>query len=49
MLMERDVMLRIVLEKPPAEVDFGVQKGRSSDYETIQTQRSKEHGSSLSE
>lgn len=39
--MERESILRIVLEKPPAGVDFGLQKGRGSDYETIQTQRSK--------
>jgi hypothetical protein len=39
--MERELTLRIVLEKPPADVDFGLQKGRGSDYETIQTQRSK--------
>jgi hypothetical protein len=39
--MERELTLRIVLEKPPPGVDFGVQKGRGVDYETIQTQRSK--------
>jgi len=39
--MEREVTLRIVLEKPPAGVDFGLQKGRGSDYETIQKQRSR--------
>lgn len=39
--MERELTLRIVLEKPPAGVDFGVQKGRGSNYETIQKQRSK--------
>ena len=39
--MERELILRIVLEKPPAGVDFGLQKGRGSSYETIQTQRSK--------
>lgn len=39
--MERELTLRIVLEKPPAGVDFGLQKGRGSDYETIQKQRSK--------
>jgi len=33
-------MFRIVLEKPPASVDFSLQKGRGSDYETIQKQRS---------
>jgi len=38
--MEQEVTLRIVLEKPPAGVDFGVQKGRGNDYETIQKQRS---------
>ena len=39
--MERELSLRIVLEKPPAGVDYGVQKGRGVDYETLQTQRSK--------
>ena len=38
--MERELNLRIVLEKPPAGVDFGLQKGRGNDYETIQIQRS---------
>lgn len=38
--MDRDITLRIVLESPPAGVDFGIQKGRGSMYETIQTQRS---------
>ena len=38
--MEGELTLRIVLEKPPADVDFGLQKGRGSDYETIQKQRS---------
>ena len=40
--MERELTLRIVLEKPPADVDFGLQKGRGTNYETIQKQRSKE-------
>ena len=39
--MERELTLRIVLEKPPTDVDFGVQKGHGNDYETFQTQRSK--------
>lgn len=39
--MERELRLRIVLEKPPAGVDFGLQHGRGVDYETVQTQRSK--------
>jgi hypothetical protein len=38
--MENELRLRIVLEKPPAGVDFGLQKGHGSSYETIQTQRS---------
>ena len=38
--MERDVRLRIVLESPPAGVDFGVQKGRGSVFETIEKKRS---------
>src|SRR3989442_11653008 len=33
--------LRIVLEKPTAGVDFGLQKGRGSDYEVVAKQRSK--------
>jgi Family of unknown function (DUF5990) len=32
--------LRIVLEAPPPGVDFGIQQGRGSGYDTIQTQRS---------
>ncbi|HXM35533.1 MAG TPA: DUF5990 family protein, partial [Pyrinomonadaceae bacterium] len=39
--MESELTVRIVLEKPPAGVDFGLQKGRGHDYETIQRQRSK--------
>ena len=38
--MERELALRIVLERPPADVDFGLQKGRGSDYQSIQKQRS---------
>ena len=38
--MERELTFRIVLEKPPAGVDFGLQKGRGNDYEVIQKQRS---------
>jgi hypothetical protein len=37
--MEHELTLRIVLEKPPGDVDFGLQKGRGSSYETIQKQR----------
>lgn len=39
--MDREVTLRIILEAPPAGVDFGLQKGRGNDYETIQKQRSR--------
>lgn len=37
--MDRQVTLRIVLERPPAGVDFAVQKGSGSIYETILKQR----------
>ena len=35
-----DIRLRIVLESPPAGVDFGVQKGHGALHETIEKQRS---------
>jgi hypothetical protein len=35
-----ELTLRIVLERPPEGVDFGIQKGRGSGYETILRQRS---------
>nr|WP_206108274.1 DUF5990 family protein [Paludisphaera soli] len=38
--MNVELRLRIVLESPPAGVDFGLQLGKGSDYETIETQRS---------
>jgi hypothetical protein len=38
--VERELILRIVLEKPPAGVDFGLQEGQGSDYHTIQRQGS---------
>jgi hypothetical protein len=38
--MPRELTLRIVVEQPPAGVDFGLQKGAGSNYETVQTQRS---------
>jgi uncharacterized protein DUF5990 len=38
--MTHELTLRIVLENPPGGVDFGLQKGRGTDYETIQKQRS---------
>ena len=38
--MDEDVRCRIVLETPPAGVDYGLQKGRGSEFETVQIQRS---------
>ena len=38
--MENEITLRIKLLKPPAGVDFGLQKGAGSNYETVQKQRS---------
>jgi hypothetical protein len=38
--MERELTFRIVLEKPPAGVDFALQKGKGSKYEIVQKQRS---------
>jgi len=38
--MKQQVRLRIVLEKPPAGVDFGLQKGSGRNFETVDTQRS---------
>jgi hypothetical protein len=37
--VEQELTLRIVLEAPPPGVDFGIQKGRGSEYETILTHR----------
>ena len=39
--MDQELNFRIVLESPPPGVDFGLQKGGGSNYEVIQTQRSK--------
>ena len=39
--METELALRIVLQEPPAGVDFAVQKGHGSAYEPVQKQRSK--------
>ncbi|MBC7934939.1 MAG: hypothetical protein H7Y86_06230 [Rhizobacter sp.] len=40
--MNQELTLRIVLENPPAGVDFGLQKGSGNKYETIQIQRSRD-------
>ena len=37
----REVTLRIVLISPPEGVDFGIQEGKGSKYQTLQRQRSK--------
>jgi hypothetical protein len=38
--MARELTLRIIIEKPPHGVDFALQKGGGSIYETVQKQRS---------
>ena len=38
--MSQELSLRIILQSPPPGVDFGIQKGSGSKYETIQKQRS---------
>ena len=37
--MERQLTLRIIVEKPPGGVDIGVQDGHGNEYKTVQTQR----------
>ena len=41
--MEREVIFRIILERPPTGVDFALQKGKGNNYETVQKQRSGTH------
>jgi len=41
--MNQELSLRIILEKTPAGIDFGLQQGSGSHYGTIQTQRSGNH------
>ena len=38
--MDQEIKLRIIVEKPPAGIDYGLQKGKGNPYETVQTQRS---------
>ncbi len=38
--MDQSINLRIILQDPPAGVNFGLQKGQGSTYETVQVQRS---------
>lgn len=37
--MELELKLRITLEEPPRGVDFGLQLGKGTDYQTIQKQQ----------
>jgi hypothetical protein len=39
---EKAISLRIILVAPPAGVDFGIQEGKGSNYQTIQVRRSKD-------
>jgi len=39
--VQHDQTFRVVLEKPPAGVDYGVRMGRGAESETAQKQRSK--------
>ena len=38
--MSRELTLRIIIESPPAGVDYALQKGSGSGYEPVQKQRS---------
>src|SRR4051794_9064173 len=38
--MDEQITLSIILQQPPAGVDFGLQKGSGSNYESVQRQRS---------
>ena len=42
--MARELKLRIIVEGPPPGVDYALQKGRGSAYETEQRQRSEGRG-----
>ena len=37
--MEQEITLRVIVERPPGDVDFGVQEGHGNDYKTVQIQR----------
>ena len=37
--MERQLTLRVIVERPPGDVDFGIQEGHGNDYKTVQKQR----------
>lgn len=37
--MDQEIPLRIILKNPPAGVDFGLQKGSGTHYQTVQVQQ----------
>ena len=39
--MERELQLRIVLVRPPGGIDFALQKGKGSQWDLVQNQRSR--------
>jgi hypothetical protein len=39
--MKNEINCRIILQKPPAEIDYGLQMGRASKYEVVGRQRAK--------
>ena len=41
MKVQQEVSLKILLQKPPAGIHFGLQKGSGSNYETVLKQESK--------
>jgi hypothetical protein len=38
--LKSEIRVRLILEKPPEGVDYGLQEGHGSSYKIIQTQRS---------
>ena len=38
--MKGEIQIRFVLENPIEGIDYGIQKGKGKDFETIETQRS---------
>jgi hypothetical protein len=42
--MEKELTLHIIITKPPLNVEFGLQKGSGSNYETVQKQKAKPQG-----
>ena len=37
--MKNEINFRIILQKPPAEIDYGLQMGHANKYEVVQRQR----------